>query len=481
MRPFIQLDSAERRNQPFPIEVTVLALARPAWWIWFALAALSLLAALAWRWTGNAPPIPFVLDGAGLVLWLSGYWLANHWNRLLVRQHRHIRQGPEWWSWRLINAGHLLIVAVLLALAPLSLLLAYDTNATVAQIYISDPPNLHLPAGLWLAHSLVLLGPSLVLVSVFLLHTLRRACGWHWGFALWLAATCIVHASVTLGQTMIAFHTALGTFAASLGGFAAWAAQRTAQTRIETPDLITLYGSQLKLPMLILPAAIVLIVLAQWQLNHRQPSVNPAWLAATLAVLATAGRALWQAWLWVRDAGLASPGDWRVLMVLGIATIWIVWGLLILDKDRRLTVTALGPVGWCGLAAAAWTTLTLTHRIATNVEPASLLAGGALSAILAALGVLLISRLGWLYRDLGLPWAGGLVVFFPAVLLLPLGGGLANQPLLSLLFSALQRGLRACAPGQQLLALLACAAVLIALARLTARHGRRIPAAASQE
>ena len=182
MKPILQLARPDQPIAALPADSAAVELEQPVLHLWLFIAALSFVLAMAWRAAGSAPDIPAVLDGAGLVLWLTAPWLAAAWDRLLRRQLRHVLARRERWSWRLANVGYLLLSSLLLSLAPLALVLAYDINGNVAQLYLQDDFNLELPAGVWIILSLVCIGPIIVIISTLLLHLLHRLLGWRWGF-----------------------------------------------------------------------------------------------------------------------------------------------------------------------------------------------------------------------------------------------------------------------------------------------------------
>ena len=65
-----------------------------AWRCWLLIAAVSLLTGITWRVSGGVPAYTRVLDGAGLALWCTAWWLAPAWERMLNRQ----RIIKEWFK-----------------------------------------------------------------------------------------------------------------------------------------------------------------------------------------------------------------------------------------------------------------------------------------------------------------------------------------------------------------------------------------------
>ncbi|GEM_PF-5595985 len=378
------LSPSQVLRQPVPPAPQPGVLVRAAGEVWLLLAALGLLAGLIWRAGGDAPPLPSVLDAAGLALWLSALWLAPAWRELLTQRYHYLLPALMRWALPRQSAAWLVALALLLSLAPAALLLGYDPRATVAEFYLFDDFNLYLPVWLWVLGSLLLIGPTVVVAATLALHAARGLLGRQWGTALWLAVTVAVHAPLIAG-------TALLRWPLTLGSYADWVAATIAHTRVDTTFLDRLLGTLLRFPLLALLLVAILAVLAMWPGGRRSGRLRAGWLAALAATLPVALRVALETWGWASEPSQLSPGDWQVTFNLGLSSLWLAWWVLLASRDDQ-TPARLDGVAWTWYAASAWLCLTLPQVVADQVDRPLLLWAGLAALPLATAGVLLLGR-----------------------------------------------------------------------------------------
>jgi hypothetical protein len=480
MKPILRLAKPEQPIAAFPADSAAIELERPVVYLWLIIAAVSLVLALAWRFSGSAPAIPAVLNGAGLALWLTAPWLAKAWDNLLRRQFRHVHLRRERWSWRLANSGYLLLSALVLSLAPVALLLAYNLREAVAQVFLQDPLDLELRAGLWLVMSLVLAGPATVIASTILLHLLHSWWGYRYGTAGWLAATVVVNAPLVLGDPL---HLTLSgrviELRLAIGQYASWAAQAIAGTQAETRYLHELIIGLTRLPLGVLLVTLVAAILVQFPHRHVLTAKSRLWLAALAAVVAASARAVWQAWTWVNDNSRITPGDPVVLVCTGLVCAWLVWWVLVVRPAANERHLALSQLGWCLFTAGAWMCLTLPHRLTGQASMQQLLLLGVVAALVLIAGVLIMHRLMQIMGDnlTGLRYIAGAVLLLVFILPWPLAGEYISPALFG--FKELYDYL--ITSGSWLAFLVACAALIILCALAWPyRRSYRPPAAVEQ-
>jgi len=425
MKPAIQLADQEWRTGILPADSAAIELERPTLFWWTILAGLSLLVGVTWRVTGHTPPVPQVLDGVNLALWLTAPWLALSWDRLLRRQHRHIRPLRDPWAWRLANSSYLLFAALLLSVAPAALALGFNLKEQVARFYLVEDMSFVLPTGVWLLMSLVLVGPITVVTSVVLLHLARVIVGWRWGLACWLMLTVACNAPLALGSGPFLILPSEGVrLPFTMGQYAIWAAMQVAASQAEAVYLHQMIGRLIILPCGLLLVALIIATVFQWPVRRPTTRVDAIWLVAVAAVSAVAARAAWQGWLWVGDPSRTAPGDWLALFYTGMAAAWLVWCLLLLlrvDFDR---MAAWRVFGWLAYSAGAWFSLTLLHRFAAQAETTALLVADAAAFLFLLAGLLLLFRVARIrvWRSPNIRSALLVLVLAGLVLPVPLGG-----------------------------------------------------------
>lgn len=359
-------------------------LLRAAGEVWLLLATLGLLAGLIWRLGGDAPPLTAVLDAAGLALWLSALWLAPAWGELLAQRYHYLLPAFMRWALPRQGAAWLVALALLLAPAPAALLLGYDPRAAVAYFNLFDDLNIYLPVWLWVLGSLLLIGPTVVIAAVLVLHTARCLLGRQWGTAAWLAVTAVVHAPLIAG-------TALLRWPLTVGSYADWAAATIAHTRVDTTFLDRLLAVLVRFPLLALLVVTILTMVAMWPGGRRGGRLRVGWLAALAATLLVALRVAVETWGWASEPSQLFPGGWPATFALGLSSLWLAWWLLLASREDSAP-PRLDGVAWAWYAAGAWLCLTLPQLVADQVDRPELLWAGLAALPIATAGVLLIGR-----------------------------------------------------------------------------------------
>jgi hypothetical protein len=398
---------------------------------WAVLAAGALLASLAWRAAGNAPPLLPALHGSSVALWLAALWLAPAMERTLAGQTRYA--GRE--ALPPPTAGRFLLVAaayaVVVASAPLSLLLAYAGATEVARLATADGAELRLPLAAFTLAVLLCAGPALLLLSWSLLLHARRSLGAGLGTLAWVAVTAALHLltapAAPFAQALLERGSpADATLALTAGGYGSWALQALARLASDPSSSAYLHevAEQILAPALALwVVAGALFALALRRAQRTAQAILPGWVVPAAAVWCAALKAAADTLAWSGDMRLHAPGDWRGTLALGLAVLlagrWLLaWG------DGRSTSwrTLLAELGWMWWALIALLCLTMPGRLAGQMYREEVLyAGGALLVVLTALA-LLLHRLAQL-RQFVSPFAGAalLVIALP-LLVLPLAG-----------------------------------------------------------
>jgi len=417
-----------------------LLLAGALWRVWVFIAALAAVAGLLWRTAGGGPDIVSVLDGVGLAVWLAALWIWPAWQGMLKRQQQHIQPPLLPWIPRIHNAAILASGAVFVSLAASGILLGYDARAGVASVVTADLSAIFdAPLGAIIVLSLALVAPTLLVLSVVVLHAARALCGARVGLLVWLAAVLAANLHLLAGAaqwTLRIKGLAPWTVRTSPGEFAQWAVAKLQATAQSTDYLSEVLRQVVGTPALLLLGAIAVAVLVQRLPPRREQPVAPLWLAATAGVAVAALRTLLLTWQWVQQPAVQYPGQWQTVLWAGLLACWL--ALLALPPEAAATQRR-GPLDalWLVYCVAAWACLTLPNRLADQAGRGDVLAYCLPTLAVLLLGAALLRRsAGW--RSL----AAGLAIFVQlglAVLLLPLGA--SSLPLALGLCSSLGSGL----------------------------------------
>ena len=445
--------------------------------VWLVLAGALLLLGLVWRVTGLAPDLGVALDGCSLALWAAALAIAPAFNNLLVRRVRHGRHGLRWSLRHAGDTAMLWLGAVLVALAPVGLLPAYNSRGLLPYLNAYSS-NIPLPGWAWFTGVLLLMGPALVLASTALLHLLRRLAGADRGTAVWLLAGLLVHRHLLAGQ-VVPLEPASGwppvlsgggladpaslAWPLSLGDFARWWALYTAQSHSDSVFLGEYLLVLLRNPAVLTAIALVLLNVLPRPHAHSTARLPVGWLAAVGVTGAAVLHCLLVGFLWVSDASLIFPGDWPDYFSLAVTTAWAVWLAVELSRPGRTPWLRLRDLAWCWLALGAAALLTIPNLAADQLYHADLVPYLGAALVVLTLGLLTINLAARL-AGRGRPGQGvALLVLLAVVLVLPFpaGGGVlppAVQAIGLLARSALDPALRYYAWGGSALALALCAA-----------------------
>jgi len=374
------------------------------WRVGLILALLSITWGIGWRLTGNVPVLHEVMDWIGLALWLSAWWLVPALEQLLERQQRHLLGQTGYWLTRIFNTRDLVWNALALATAPLGLLLAYDVLAPLKAAGDLVPEFLTAPQGLYIASCLVAGGSALILFSTGVLFVTRRLAGSTFGVGLWLLISVAAHHSLLLGEELGSIRfaqtgdlTRLEYIPLSLGAYL-----REVLLFLKIPRALDVYleyvvSALLAPPMVLLLCSLVLLVFAQAIRPLPSQRLNRGWTTAFTSVAVTAFYSICLGARWANDAARQYPGTWTTLLLLAVASGWLVWWCCTVSGEMSCHQHhSAREYAWLGFAAGCWICLSLPHVLAGQIAQSQLLVGGVLALLLLLAGTLIISRISQL-------------------------------------------------------------------------------------
>jgi hypothetical protein len=321
----------------------------PSWPVWLTLSSASLAIGLCWRLGSSAhPDIYRLLDICGLILWLCGWPLARSLSAAFLRTVNHQNFQADFSQRIPYMAVALAATVFAFALAPSGLLLGYNMPTILQEISTQEVPQLNLGLG-GVAITSLLLGGSCYLMASSLLLLLAHPVLRRLTTPVWLIAACYVHLS-TLGN--LAEHvrrlTPGGTpihswIPATLGVSA-----RTAMAKLSDPGLRFEYlqsvvVSSLGVWLLGLLALVFLNIFAALRsANITRLETGGALKLSSMGALLTAlTYTSAQAWVYLKDASVAAPGQWTALLNITTVSLLALYMLLSDRTGQRLRASQL--------------------------------------------------------------------------------------------------------------------------------------------
>lgn len=381
------------------------------WRCWAALTALSLAAGFAWRFTGNAPPVGVALDAAGLALAVSAVWLVPAWENLL-----QVARPFQRWSWRSLNLLpdlmlQAIVAALVLACAPLGLLLAYRAGDAVARVETAENIVFRVPLSAAVLATLLLMGISFVLLSLGLLTLLRGLAKPGLGLLLWLGTLLALHASLFQVQLWAGQKY-------TLGQFLSWLMELLTRTVIDPSHsfyLTELLSHVLGFPFVAMVIALAVLMLSSSFARQPAPVLQPALIPVT-AVLAAALCVAFQASAWTRDATRRYPGDWNDVLAVGLLVLLLGHWLLAWEKRQCADWRSLGSeLLWAWWTMGACAACTLPYIYSGQGDQLEVLRGLLAALVIGSPALLLIRRLG-AWRNAA-NWTGALLLILVLIAL----------------------------------------------------------------
>jgi hypothetical protein len=397
-------------------------LAQPLIPFWVMFAVTSLCAGSLWRWLPGAEPpsIYALLNACGIGLWVAGWPLARGMQRMSARCLRHVTLQESAAARTYFSALALLGTAVLCALSFAAVLLPYRPATVLQDLSTQDVPAIVVRTGTLIVCSLLIGGPTILLLSAAIARLLQRL-GQSAGRLIWLCVGLYFNLSIVAGigerlpQFEVGRQTALPLFPPGLGMLANSVMRELANEDYRFLYFKDLFDATLGLGLLALALTLALALFALQQrvpADHLRESV--LLLASITAVGSAAAYALGQAWLYHNAVGPRWPGDWHTVFLIGSATLLLLLFTFAPVRDLAVSHT----LGMLLLVDLGWITATASAIYADQVSQLQVLQFALVLYPLLLLGVAVTHRAALLH-----PALRGLLLSALLLPLLPLRDG----------------------------------------------------------
>lgn len=360
---------------------------------WAILAVMALAAGAVWRVNGFAPSLHSLFDATGLALWATALFLEPAWAQMQAMQARYIAPASSFRPKYYALAAGVAAYSVPLALTALGALMAYDTRLPVARILTFEQLDIPVSAGAFGAVVLLLIGPSLICLSLMLLTAGRAWLGRTGGTLAWAACLLVLNSGM-LTPAGGKWWQSLGLLAEMLKG---------RMNLVNYDPTQGMYLSDLLVEALLLPLAALVgcIALLAWSAIRPIPQrigarLADGWTAALVALGAVCLAAMLRTGSWLASTSVPSPGNWQGLICLGASVQIIALALLRWSGPGRLSTTrANSQLAWTLCAVPAWAAYTLPNIYAgqtTQIDALSLVGVALCICALFSVLITLIDR-----------------------------------------------------------------------------------------